>query len=101
MNLKEIKKKLHNHSEDIVLENMEDLIENNYQDICTCKQCLLDIASLTLNKIPAKYISSHKGNIHTKIAEFEQQYQVDLVTHLTKAIKIVKNNPSPNCKSQK
>lgn len=100
MELEKVKEKLHNHSVDIVLEHMDELLEDKYEDVCTCEQCLLDIASFTLNRLPAKYISTHKGNLHTKLAEFEQQYRVDLLTHLTKAVKIVKENPSPDCKHQ-
>ena len=100
MELDHIKKSLHNHSVDIVLENMEELLDEKYENICTCEQCLLDIASYTLNRVPAKYISTHKGNLHTKLIEFEQQYRVDLLTHLTKAIKIVNESPSPDCKSK-
>ena len=99
MNLEEIHKQLHNHSEELVLHNLKYLLEKDYPGVCSCEQCLLDMASFTLNRMPAKYISTDKGNLHAKIAEFEQQYQVDLITYLTKAIHTVQENPSPDCKS--
>ena len=99
--ISELKKNLHNHSEDIVLELMQDLLTKDYPETCTCKQCLLDISSYTLNRLPAKYIASKKGNLHAKISEFEQQYQVNIITHLTKAIKIVNENPAPDCERSK
>ena len=98
-----LKKNLHNHTVDIVLETMEELLEEKkeeFDNVCTCQHCLLDIASYSLNRLPAKYVSSHKGNVHTKIEEFEQQYQVDVIKIVTQAINIVAENPSPNCKSR-
>ena len=97
---KQIKNKLHNHTEDIILETMESMIEKEFPDICTCEHCLLDIASYALNRLPAKYFSSYEGNIHTKISEFEQQYQVDIVSHVTRAINLVEKNPSEQCKNK-
>ncbi len=92
--MKSLKDKLKNHTEDIVLENMEEMLTSEeFAGVCTCEKCLLDIASYALNRLPAKYIVSHSGNVHTKIAEFEQQYRVDIIKVLTQGIKIVSKNP--------
>lgn len=92
--LDEIRHNLKNHTEDLVLETMEELLnENEYSDICTCRQCLLDIASYALNRLPPKYIASAKGGLHTKIAEFHQQARVDIISAVTRAIKKVARNP--------
>lgn len=73
---------------------MEDLInKEEFKDICTCKLCLLDIASYTLNRLPARYIASHQGEVQTKISEFERQLQVDAISTITKAIRTVSRNP--------
>ncbi len=101
LDIDKLRKNLHNHTEDLVLENLKDIIVNDYNHICSCEQCLLDIASFVLSRLPAKYISSSAGNLHTKIAEFEQQYQVDIMTLLTRGIKIVNENPSKSCKKLK
>ncbi len=100
-NLSDIKNYLHNHTEDIVLKKLEKFIKEDDLIFCNCNQCLLDIISYSLNKLPAKYISSKKGNLHTRIAEFEQQYEVDLITHLTRAIQIITDNPSASCQKKK
>ncbi len=86
---------LHNYTEDFVLDKMEELIieSDEFEDICTCQNCLLDIASYTLNRIPAKYIASPRGSLHAKLIEFEHQVNVDIVSVLTKAIRIVSKNP--------
>jgi len=98
-----LKENLHNHTEDIVIETLEELLEDKNKDfdnVCTCENCLLDMASYSLNRLPAKYVSSHKGSIHTKIEEFAQQYQVDTIKIVTQAINVVAENPSPNCKNR-
>ena len=99
--LKKVKENLQNHTENIVLETMKKMLKDEkFDEVCTCEQCLLDIATYSLNKIPAKYTSTHKGSIHTKIKDFEQQHQVDIIKIITKAIEIISQNPSENC-SQK
>ncbi len=91
----QLQEDLHNYTEDFVLDKMEDLImeEEQFEDVCTCRNCLLDIASYTLNRIPAKYIASPQGSLHAKLIEFEHQVNVDIVSVLTKAIRIVSKNP--------
>ena len=91
---KNLENNLHNHTEDIVLDLMKEIInKDKFSDVCKCDQCLLDIASYTLNRIPAKYIASHSGSIHAKLNEFEQQYMVDITSTITKAIRIVAKSP--------
>lgn len=94
-NYEQLKKDLYNHTEDLVLDAMEGVLkQDKFSEICQCEQCLLDIASYTLNRIPAKYIASQTGNIHAKLQEFEQQHKVDIISTITKAIKIVSENPN-------
>ena len=100
---KKLKGNLHNHTEDIVVETLEELLKDKneeFENVCTCENCLLDMASYSLNRLPAKYVSSHKGSIHTKIEEFAQQDQVDTIKIVTQAINVVAENPSPNCKNR-
>lgn len=95
INWKRLKGNLRNHTEEIVLEEMENILnEPGFKDVCTCDQCLMDMAAYCLNRLPAKYISTPRGDLQTKIAEFQQQVQVDLITTITKAIKIVSENPN-------
>ena len=89
-----LKENLHNNTEDFVLDELENILsKDKFSHICQCDQCLLDMASYTLNRIPAKYIASHSGSIHAKLNEFEQQYKVDITSTIAKAIQIVSNNP--------
>jgi len=73
---------------------MEDLLKKDeFNDICTCKQCLLDIASYALNRLPVRYIVTHEGEVIAKLTEFERQLQVDAVSIITKAIKAISIKP--------
>ena len=96
-NYDKLKENLHNYTEDLVLETMKNVLsQEKFSDVCKCEQCLLDIASFTLNRVPAKYIVSHAGNIHAKLDEFKQQYNVDIISTITKAIKVVSKEPHHN-----
>lgn len=94
INKKEIQQHLYNHTEELVLNTMEEMLsEPEYEQICTCAQCQLDMATYALNHLPAKYTTTHRGDVITRIEEFEQQFNVDLISVVTKAIKIVAENP--------
>ncbi|TDX52499.1 late competence development ComFB family protein [Orenia marismortui] len=87
--------RLNNFLEDIILEKINELLkDDSFADACTCEQCLLDIASYTLNQLPAKYTTSDKGNVMARLKDFEEQSQVDLNLVVIKAIKKISKNPS-------
>ena len=91
----QLQQDLHNYTEDFVLEKMEEILKDkdDFDDFCTCDNCLLDITSYTLNRIPAKYIASPQGSLHAKLIEFEHQVNVDIVSVVTRAIRIISKNP--------
>ena len=40
---------------------MEELLKKDeFSHVCTCETCLLDIASYSLNRLPAGYVASHQ-----------------------------------------
>lgn len=85
---------LHNHTEDLVLDTMESILSKpEFSEICTCNRCQLDMATYALNHLPTKYTATHRGDVITRVREFEQQFNVDLISVVTKAIKIVSENP--------
>lgn len=91
----QIQDELYNYTEDIVLETMGNLLEDEeFENTCTCKQCLLDIATYSLNQLPGKYTATRYGNLITKIKNYQQQANVDIISVITKAIKIVSENPN-------
>lgn len=95
LNLEKVDRELYNNTQKIVLEIMEELLKKpEYQHVCTCHQCLMDIASYTLNRLPAKYIATSPEKLETKILVFEHKVNVDALTILKKAIKVVSNHPN-------
>ncbi len=94
-NLEEVRKELHNYTENLVLEELEKILnrEESYRELCSRPKSLLDICTYTLNRLPAKYVASHRGEVYTKINEFEQQAKVDITSTLIKAIEVVSQNP--------
>ncbi|WP_408956472.1 late competence development ComFB family protein [Natroniella sp. ANB-PHB2] len=90
-------KKLHNHTEDVVLDKLQKLLtEEDFKDICICEQCLIDMASYALNNLPAKYITTAKGDVMTRLDEFEEQSQIDFDLKVIQAIQTISKNPNHN-----
>lgn len=91
--LKNLKPKLNNITEEIVLETLAEMLaREEFDDICKDEECLLDMATYALNRLPAKYVATSKGEVFSKTEELEQQHLVDLVSVVTRAIKVVAEN---------
>ncbi|MCX7921615.1 MAG: late competence development ComFB family protein [Clostridia bacterium] len=80
-----------NYMEEIVLNQMKDVL--NDINMCTCDKCVLDIAAIALNDLPPKYIVSEKGELYSKINALRQQFEVDVISAITKAAVLVKRKP--------
>lgn len=80
-----------NYMEEIVFEQMKDVLADI--NMCTCEKCLLDIAAIALNDLPPKYVVTEKGILYSKINALSQQFEVDVISAITKATVIVKRNP--------
>jgi len=90
----EIKLKLHNYTEDLVIDKLKELLEQEENDnICKCDKCILDMCTFALNRLSPQYVVSHKGEVFTKINDFNQQSKVDVMATVAKAIEVVSKNP--------
>lgn len=74
---------------------VEDLLDTILQDIncCTCENCRFDITAIALNSLPPKYVVTRKGQLYTKLYSLQQQFDVDIISAITKAAVIVNRNP--------
>ena len=80
---------VHNLMEDIVKETLEDILKDK-KDICQCEQCKMDMLCYALNKIPAKYVVSSRGIIHTEKSKIsESQNYIDVYSIVMEAISTV------------
>lgn len=84
--------KLHNHMEDLVLSYVDKLLPQ-FDSVCNCEKCRLDIAALALNNLPGMYSVTEIGEVYSKIKEMETQYVADVTKEITKAIEIVSIRP--------
>ncbi len=74
--------------------NLLDTILNQYDNICKCEKCRLDIKALALNSLSAKYTVCDQDEIYTiALSEIDNQRTIDVTTAITKAIEIVSANP--------
>lgn len=80
-----------NYMEDAVMFSLESVL--NDVNCCTCEKCRMDALAITLNSLPPKYVVTKKGQLYTKIAALQQQFEVDIIAAITKASVLVKRYP--------
>jgi len=80
-----------NYMEDIVAQNLEKVIKNSGG--CFCEKCRMDTMAIALNKLPNKYIVTDKGELYTRLAVLQQQFDVDVISAIAQAVMLVKENP--------
>ncbi len=83
---------IHNYMEDAV-KNILDEILAERQDLCKCEKCRLDMMAWALNRLPPKYVVTHKGRVYTKLQEINLQFKTDIIRESAKAVEHIKNNP--------
>jgi len=80
-----------NYMEEVVFSMIKEIIGEI--NVCTCEKCMMDIAAIALNDLPPKYIVSEKGELYSKVNSLKQQFEVDVISAVTKAAVLVKRNP--------
>ena len=80
-----------NFMEDCV-KNMLDQVLKGF-DICKCEKCKMDIMALALNTLPPKYVATDKGELFSKLSVLQQQFDVDIISAITRAATMVGESP--------
>lgn len=83
---------LKNYMEDLVFQRLDHLIGADSK-VCKCEKCRYDVAALALNFLPPRYGVTDKGETYARVKSLEQQFNVDIITAITHAIKIVSSQP--------
>ena len=83
---------LKNYMEILMWQQLDDVLAS-HQGVCKCEKCRYDIAALTMNFLPPRYVVTDKGQMFTKIKALEQQFTIDIVTAITHAVTIVNRSP--------
>ena len=83
---------LRNIMEDYVIVILDRILEN--LDCCKCEKCRLDIASYALNRLPSKYVATTQGELMTRLCEFDNQFETQVMASLTLAANVITRNPN-------
>ncbi len=86
-----MEKVLKNVMETIVEQRLHEMLP--FLNCCKCEQCLLDIQALVLNRIPAKYVVSTRGEVFSRLDSYARQNSADLTAAIMQAAEIVSKNP--------
>lgn len=81
-----------NIMESIVNDKLTEMLKN--ENCCKCSRCIEDMTALALNKLPAKYVSTHNGELFTKLNSLVRQNGVDINIAVAEAIDCVSKRPS-------
>lgn len=86
---------LKNYMENLVWQQVDDVIKA-HPNACDCEKCRYDVVALALNFLPPRYVVTEKGQTYTRIKSLEQQFNIDIITAISNAIKIVNSKPHHN-----
>ena len=81
-----------NIMEDIVKDKLQEMLKP--ENCCKCERCVEDMTALALNKLPARYVSSHNGELFSKLNSLVRQNSVDLNIAVAEASACVSKKPS-------
>lgn len=84
---------LKNYTETAVQQALQDYLRNNLLS-CSCERCQADIMALALNRLPARYYVSKRGEIMTQWESQAQPDQARIMTDVVLAAKQVSATPS-------
>ena len=85
---------LENEAENLVIEELEkEFTLEEYDDVCKCQECILDISALALNNIKPKYRSSFTGIVYAQQYHYGK-YMEEVISAVKDAIKKVSRHPS-------
>jgi competence protein ComFB len=85
------RKNLVNLSEMLAKELLPSVMDK--MGVCGCALCTADVLALTLNSLPARYVTSDEGKQYTQLEVYKKQYELDVLSALTKACVRVKSSP--------
>jgi len=84
--------KLRNIVEDIARDYLDSALTLRY-DICTCELCKNDMLAYILSRVPARYVTTEEGALHTIIQQHKVECQAAIARVIIEAIGIIGKNP--------
>ncbi|MCK9594908.1 MAG: late competence development ComFB family protein [Candidatus Omnitrophica bacterium] len=92
--------KLKNIIEDVAKDCLNNALTLRY-DICTCQSCKNDMLAFILSRIPAKYVTTEQGALHTVIQQTRIEHQAEIARAVIAAIDTISLNPRHQIKEDK
>jgi competence protein ComFB len=84
---------LENETERFVIQYLEEAVAQD-SNVCTCKDCILDMATFALNQAPTSYRVSLLGKLYAQAKEHNASYMEKVKKAVQAAVKKIKANPS-------
>ena len=81
-----------NMMEKFVDEKLAVMLES--ESCCKCDRCIEDMKAIALNRLPAKYVSTHNGELFSKLDSTIRQNSVDINFAIAHAIECVSKKPA-------
>jgi competence protein ComFB len=86
---------LKNEAEKLVLNELGRQLESYQGEICTCKDCVVDMAAMALNSVKPLYHYSLLGNLYAAEAMNDRKdYADSILNAVSSSIEKVRQNPS-------
>ncbi|MDR2617345.1 MAG: late competence development ComFB family protein [Treponema sp.] len=92
---------LKNEAENLVIEDLGRQLESFPEPVCTCNECVLDMAAIALNSIKPLYRVSLLGALYTARAMDEKTYASCIRDAVFRAIEKVRKNPGHDVVEEK
>jgi competence protein ComFB len=83
-----------NEAEKLVLTELGSQLESYPGEICTCNECVVDMAAMALNTVKPLYRFSLLGSLYAAQAMNEQEYAANIRNAVSSAIEKIRKNPS-------
>jgi competence protein ComFB len=83
---------LKNYMEDVVDHLLPSVLQN-YNNICKCGECQLDIRALALNNLKPMYFVTNAGVMYLKLNELNVQFRADVINEIMISIERVSKKP--------
>ncbi|MDR2177119.1 MAG: late competence development ComFB family protein [Treponema sp.] len=85
---------LKNEAENLVFNELGQQLEAYTKEICTCNDCVVDMAAIALNTVKPLYRFSILGALYTSQAMNDEAYGECVRNAVSAAIEKVRKNPS-------
>ncbi|MDR3172369.1 MAG: late competence development ComFB family protein [Treponema sp.] len=85
---------LTNEAEQLVLKELEQQLAAYEEELCLCNECVVDMATMSLNTVKPLYRFSLLGTLYAATAMDDEAYAASVREAVSEAIEKVRTNPA-------